>query len=98
ATAILIALGLLRLVQGIMPEDITFWAPHAIAVEQRTLLFAFAVAAAAGLFVGLLPALAATRIAAAAARGALTPYAARDRESTRLRRGLVVAEVALSVT
>ena len=99
AAAVVIALGLLRLVQGSMPEDITFWAPHAIAVEQRTLLFTFAAAAAAGLFVGLVPALAATRVAAAAAQpGALTPYAARTPARSRLRRGLVVAEVALSVT
>src|SRR5690606_30972501 len=75
---------------------ITFWAPYAIEVQHRTLTFAFAMASAAGLLVGLVPALLATRVAAAT-RGGFTAYAARSPAHGRLRRGLVVAEVALSV-
>lgn len=96
--ATLLAFVVLRLVQGILPGSITFWAPYAIAVEHRTLLFTFAAAAAVGLAVGPLAALLSTRTGAVATDGALTPYARRTPARNRLRRVLVVAEVALSVT
>jgi putative ABC transport system permease protein len=94
-----LAFVVLRLMQGILPGSITFYAPYAIVVERRTLLFTFGVAVAAGIIVGLVPALLATRGGAAtAAGGALTAYAAQTPARSRLRRVLVVAEVALSVT
>ena len=96
--AVLLALAVLRLVQGIMPDAITFWAPYAIGVERRALLFTFGIAALAAVAVGVVPALLATRVGTVAAEGALTPYAARTPARSRLRRALVVAEVALSVT
>lgn len=98
AAAVLFALAILRSIQGILPGSITFFAPYAFEVEERTLAFTFAVATVAGLVIGLVPAVLATRLGAAAAEGALTAYAARTPVRSRLRRVLVVSEVALSVT
>jgi putative ABC transport system permease protein len=95
--AVAVAVVVLRALQGIMPTSITFWAPHAIAIEQRTLLFTFVVAVGSGLLFGLLPALRATDWARPTAEGGLTRYATSTRGSRRLRRGLVVAEVAFAV-
>lgn len=61
AVAVVLALFVLDAMRGIMPGWITFFAPYAIEVEPRTLLFTFAVAAATGLLVGLIPAVQATR-------------------------------------
>jgi predicted permease len=97
AAAVLVALLVLRALQGIMPESITFFAPYAISIEQRTLLFTFAVAVSSGLVFGLLPALSATDWARPTADAGLTRYATRTRGSRRLRRGLVVMEVAFAV-
>ncbi|HUG40333.1 MAG TPA: ABC transporter permease [Longimicrobiales bacterium] len=95
--AVLIAIVVVRGLQGFVPESLTFWLPHALAVEERAVMFAFAVAVIAGLLLGLLPAVTSTRPARAAARDGLTPYAARTPGRTLLRRGLVVGEVALTV-
>ena len=96
--AVALAWLALRAVGGLIPSELTFFAPYAIEVERRALLFALALAAAAGLVVGLVPALRVTRLGHAAAGAGLTPYAPRTPARSRLRRGLVVAEVALSVT
>jgi putative ABC transport system permease protein len=97
AVAVVLALFVLEGMRGIMPGSITFFAPYAIEIEQRTLGFTFAVAAAAGLLVGLIPAIQATRRSTAIAAAGLTPYAARTPAKSRLRRSLVVGAVALSV-
>jgi predicted permease len=95
--AVVLALLVLRAIQGIIPGSITFFAPHAIEIERRTLAFTFAIAAAAGLLVGVVPALSLTRLGVVSAGAALTPYASRTAAKSRLRRVLVVGEVALSV-
>jgi predicted permease len=95
--ASLLALIALRFIRGIMPESITFFAPYAIGIEWRTLVFTFVVAALVGMLVGVAPALRATRIGSAAAQAGLTPYAAGMPVKSRLRRALIVGEVALSV-
>lgn len=97
AAAVLVALIVVRALQGIMPGSITFYAPYAIAIEQRTLLFTFVVAVVSGLVFGLLPALSATDWTRPSAEGGLTRYATTSRRSRRLRSGLVVVEVAFSV-
>src|SRR5690606_39637326 len=68
--AVLLALAVLRLVQGIMPDAITFWAPYAIGVERRALLFTFGLAAPAAAAGGAVPALLASRVGAGADEGA----------------------------
>ncbi|MGH7446154.1 MAG: ADOP family duplicated permease [Longimicrobiales bacterium] len=97
AAAVLVALLVVRALQGIMPGSVTFFAPYAIAIEQRTLLFTFAMALASGLVFGLLPAFSATDWARSTDSSALTRYATRTRGKRRLRRGLVIIEVAFSV-
>jgi predicted permease len=98
AAAVVVALLVLRALQGIMPGSITFFAPYAISIEQRALLFTFAVAVISGLVFGLLPALSATDWARPTADAGLTRYATSTRGQRRLRRGLVVMEVAFAVT
>jgi predicted permease len=95
--AVLVAVVVVRALQGIMPGSITFFAPHAIAIEQRTLLFTFGVAIASGLAFGLLPAFSATDWAGVTEGAGLTRYATRTRARRRLRRSLVIVEIAFSV-
>ncbi|MGH7460880.1 MAG: ABC transporter permease, partial [Longimicrobiales bacterium] len=59
--ALLIALLALRAIAGMMPDSITFFAPYAITMERRALLFAFGLTVGCGLLLGLGPAIAATR-------------------------------------
>lgn len=96
--AVVFAILSLRAVAAIIPGRITFFAPYAIEIESRALLFTFVVTAMAGFVFGLLPAFAATRAARGNASGDLTRYSSRSVASNRLRATLVVAEVALSVT
>lgn len=95
--AVALALGGLRLVDGIIPSSITFFAPHAIEVGRRTLAFTFVVTVAIGLAIGILPALITTRLGARLAGEGLSAHATRTPARSRLRRGLVVAELALSL-
>ncbi|HET7321416.1 MAG TPA: ABC transporter permease, partial [Longimicrobiaceae bacterium] len=95
--AALIALIALHAIRGIMPDSITFFAPYAIQMGRRTIGFTFAVAAATGLLTGVVPALRALRTSSDAATAGLTPYASHTPARSRLRRALVVAEVAISV-
>ncbi|HEX2167350.1 MAG TPA: ABC transporter permease, partial [Longimicrobiales bacterium] len=97
AAAVLVAMAVVHALQGIMPGSITFWSPYVIAIEQRTLLFTFTVALASGLVFGLLPAFSATDWARSTDGSALTRYATRTRGKRRLRRGLVIVEIAFSV-
>lgn len=97
AAAVFVAIVVVRALHGIMPGSITFWATHAIAVEQRTLVFTFLVALASGLAFGLLPAFSASDWSGSTDGAALTRYATRTRGKRRLRRSLVVVEIAFSV-
>ncbi|MDX1393321.1 MAG: ABC transporter permease [Gemmatimonadota bacterium] len=95
--AVLFALTALRAMQGIMPPAITFYSPYTVGVEQRTLWFTFLVACTVGIVGGLLPALFATRIGVGALSPATSVHAARTPARSRLRRVIVVAEMAMSV-
>ena len=94
--AIAIAVAVLRGVRSIMPESITFFAPFAIQLETRALLFTFALTVICGLAFGLLPAFLAARTQRDIAD--LSRYGNRTVTRTRLRRTLVMVELALSVT
>ncbi len=80
---------------SIAPREVTFWMVHDFGIEGRALAVVFAVAALSGLLVGIVPGLrlAGTEVAGAGAADAH----ARDRSGARLRAGLVVVEVAVSV-
>jgi putative ABC transport system permease protein len=97
AAAALLAFVVVRALADMMPASLVFFAPFDIMIEQRALVFTFVVAAASGLVFGMLPALATTGWAKPAARAGLSRYAARTPGKRRLRRGLVVSEVAFSV-
>ena len=95
--AVAVGFFMLRGISVIMPHRITFYAPFAIGLETRALTFTFLLTVICGFAFGLLPALLATRRGRAAAHSDLSRYSARTLGRTRLRRGLVIAEVTLSV-
>jgi predicted permease len=95
--AVGVAFLALRAAGGLLPEELLFWLPHEVAVERRALVFAFGLTTVTALVLGLLPALRTTARARARARDGLTPYAAHGTGRSRLRRVLVVGEVAISV-
>lgn len=97
AAAVILALGIVAIVRGILPSSLVFFAPHPIEVEWRTIGFTFSIAVAAGLIIGLIPALQATTRSSAAAEAGLTAYSATTRSKNLLRQGLVVGSVTLSV-
>jgi putative ABC transport system permease protein len=94
--ATLIAWAALLGIRQVLPTIVTYVSPYGFEVETRTLLFAFAVAALAGLILGLLPGIGAVRGAALSAsfagRGGSDGPARR-----RLQEGLVVGQVGLSM-
>ena len=82
-------------VQGILPSILTWSSPFPFVVEQRTLVVTFVTALLVGSMLGLLPGLSVVR------PGAVIPTLRRrtdDRRAARTRFGLVVAQVALSMT
>ncbi len=83
-----------RALGPILPSSLLFRSPYAVAVEGRTLVFAFASALAAGAVLGLVPSLAGVRMDALSAGrgGGETP------RHRRARKGLVAAQIALSLT
>lgn len=95
--AVLLALAAVAGMRQIMPPSISFYAAYDFELGARALLFTFVIAVASGLAFGLLPALGVTRRARSACSEGLTVYAASGPGKSRLRRGLVVAEVGLSV-
>lgn len=95
--AVLFGVGALQAVQGLLPDGLVFFLPHALGVEGRAIAVSFVVALVAGLVLGLFPAIRSTHSARATAREGFTPYAAHTPARSRLRRGLVVGEVAVSV-
>ena len=97
AVAVVFAMVSLAALRGAIPDSIIFFAPHLIEVQQRVLVFTAALAAGAGLLVGLVPALQSTRRGALIAEAGLTPYAGRTPARSHLRKGLVVGAVAVSV-
>ncbi len=83
------------LIGRVAPREVTFGMVYGFGVEHRTVLMVFATTVAAGLLVGLLPAVTVAR--SRPTRGALHGSARDDRSSSRLRSALVALEVAVSV-
>lgn len=95
--ALALAWAAVGAMQGLLPGEVVFFSPHAFEVEGRTLAFAFGASLLAGTVLGLLPAFQILR--AKAGSLALAGRVADDTPAgRRLQRGLVVAQVALSMT
>jgi predicted permease len=83
-------------IRGMVPRLIVWSSPHAVEMESRTLTTAFVASLVVGIGLGLVPAIQVTR------DHRLSPLARRSSddglERRRLRRGLVVGQIALSMT
>lgn len=86
-----------RLIQNIIPTDVTFYAPFKITLGSRAAVATFLLSVGLSLLISLPGALRATRLAQLSARGALTRYANLTPGSTRARSLLLYAQVSLSV-
>ncbi|MGD8360340.1 MAG: ABC transporter permease [Gemmatimonadota bacterium] len=94
AIGVAVAFGATSLVAGTSAVRIPML--HSVSVDGSTLLFSFAVALAAGLIIGVVPALQMASGREAAAMSDSSRGSSEGRRSAALREGLVVAEVALS--
>jgi predicted permease len=94
AVGVAVAFGATSLVAGTSAVRIPML--HSVSVDGSTLLFSFGVALAAGLIIGIVPALQMASGREAAAMSDSSRGSSEGRRSAALREGLVVAEVALS--
>jgi predicted permease len=94
AVGVGVAFGATSLVAGTTAVRIPML--HAVSVDGTTLLFSFVVALAAGLAIGIIPALQMASGREAEAMNDSSRGSSEGRRSAALREGLVVAEVALS--
>ncbi|MEJ2542005.1 MAG: ABC transporter permease [Gemmatimonadota bacterium] len=94
AIGVAVAFGATGLVAGTSAVRIPML--HSVSVDGSTLVFSFAVALAAGLIIGVVPALQMASGREAAAMSDSSRGSSEGRRSAALREGLVVAEVALS--
>jgi putative ABC transport system permease protein len=94
--ALALAVVATHALRGVIPWIVTYSSPYAVAIEARTLAFVFGVSVLVGTVLGLVPALQLMR------GGSLSPLARRAADDVpdrrRLRNGLVIAQVTLSVT
>lgn len=94
--ALVLAVVAVRAIGVMVPWDVLWSSPHALEIEERTLAFTFGASLVVGTVLGLVPGLHVMR------RGALAPLARRPSDDApdrrRLRNGLVVAQIALSMT
>jgi len=94
AIGVVVAFGATYLVAGTTALKIPML--HSVSVDGSTLLFSFVVALAAGLVIGVVPAVQMARGREAEAMNDSSRGSSEGRRSRALREGLVVAEVALS--
>jgi putative ABC transport system permease protein len=94
AVGVAVAFGATSLVAGTSAVRIPML--HSVSVDGSTLLFSFGVALAAGLIIGIVPALQMASGREAEAMNDSSRGSSEGRRSAALREGLVVAEVALS--
>jgi predicted permease len=94
AVGVAVAFGATSLVAGTSALRIPML--HSVSVDGSTLLFSFALSLAAGLAIGVVPAVQMARGREAEAMNDSSRGSSEGRRSTALREGLVVAEVALS--
>lgn len=94
--ALALAVLAVSALRGMTPWVVAYSSPHALEIEARTLAFTFAASLLVGTLLGLVPALQVMH------DGSLAPLARRAADDApdrrRLRNGLVIAQVTLSVT
>jgi putative ABC transport system permease protein len=96
--AVLLAQASLGAVMQLMPQSVIRLSANQIAIGDRVLWFAFALSALTGLAVGALPALGLVRRRGSTSVSAMDLYQAAQARRTGVRRALIVAEVAVSMT
>jgi predicted permease len=97
AAAAALAWVAIAVLRGILPSGVLFFSPHAFTLEARTLLFVTLASLGTGTLLGLVPGLRLLRDSGTARRWAGRP-GDDGPHGGRLRTGLVVAQVALSMT
>ncbi len=97
AAGLLLAWWGIDLLTQLVPDELTFLSINEINLDQRVLLFTLALSLLTGVACGLLPALKSTRPDLQQALKGASKAATADRGHNRLRRGLVVVEIALSL-
>ena len=85
------------LLTQLVPDELTFLSVNDIRLDRRVLLFTLGLSLLAGIGAGLLPALKTTRPDLQQALKDASRAATADRAQNRLRRALVIAEIALSL-
>jgi putative ABC transport system permease protein len=98
ALAVVLAQVSITALTGLMPRSITVLSTNQIEIGRRVLWFAFALSVVTGLLVGALPALSLVRRRGSTSLSAMDLHQASRAGTTGVRRALVVAEVALSMT
>jgi putative ABC transport system permease protein len=94
--ALALAVLAVSALRGIIPWVVAYSSPHALEIEARTLVFTFGASLVVGAVLGLVPAL---QVMHDSSLSPLSRRAADDGpDRRRLRNGLVIAQVTLSVT
>ncbi len=97
AVGVLLAWWGVDLLTKLVPDELTFLSVNEISLDRRVLLFTLGLTLLAGVGAGLLPALKSTRPDLQQALKGASRAASADRAQNRLRRVLVIAEIALSL-
>ncbi|HMV48572.1 MAG TPA: ABC transporter permease, partial [Blastocatellia bacterium] len=97
AVGVLLAWWGVDLLTKLVPDELTFLSVNEISLDRRVLLFTLGLTLLSGVGAGLLPALKSTRPDLQQALKGASRAASADRAQNRLRRVLVVAEIALSL-
>jgi putative ABC transport system permease protein len=97
AVGVLLAWWGVDLLTQLVPDELTFLSVNEISLDRRVLLFTLGLSLLTGVGFGLLPALKSTRADLQQALKGASRAATADRAQHRLRRTLVIAEIALSL-
>ncbi len=97
AVGLLLAWWGVDLLTQFTPDELTFLSVNEISLDRRVLLFTLGLSLLTGIGFGLLPALKSTRPDLQQALKGGSRAASADRAQNRLRRSLVIAEIALSL-
>ncbi len=97
AVGLLLAWWGVDLLTQFTPDELTFLSVNEISLDRRVLLFTLGLSLLTGVGFGLLPALKSTRPDLQQALKGASRAATADRAQNRLRRALVIAEIALSL-
>jgi predicted permease len=87
-----------KLIAAMVPTEISFFNLNEIAVDKRILIFTFVISTLTGIFFGLVPALKASRVSLNNSLNGSGRSDSGSKTDRRLRNGLVVVQVALSLT